>query len=402
MLKGKNILVGVSGGIAAYKTAALVRLLVKNSAQVKVIMTSHAKEFITPLTLATLSKNPILVDFFDPENGNWNSHVSLAEWADLFIIAPATANTLAKMSAGIADNLLLTTYLSARCSVVVCPSMDLDMYSHITTQNNLKALSMRGVNIIEPGNGELASGLVGKGRMAEPEDIANYIIDFFNADKPLKGKKALVTVGGTIEKIDAVRYISNNSTGKMGYNIANQLSLQGAEVTIVHAGIIDSLKNSVKGAKEIEALCAQQMYDVVKQHKDNNDIIVMAAAVADFSVENICDNKIKKECCDQLTLKLVKTKDIAAMVGESIRNNQCFVGFALETNDEQNNAIKKLERKNFDFIVLNSLNDSGAGFATDTNKITIYTKDGEKLIYPLKSKELVAKDIVSLIIKKGF
>ncbi len=400
MLNNKNILVGITGGIAAYKTASLIRLLVKNGAKVKVIMTHNAKQFITPLTVATLSQNPILVEFFNPENGEWNSHVKLGEWADMLLIAPTTASTLAKMVTGVADNLLVTTYLSARCPVVIAPAMDLDMYAHITTQNNLKTIASHGVHIIEPNSGFLASGLEGKGRMAEPEEIYDWVESFFGKQKDLKGKKALITLGGSVEMIDSVRCITNSSTGKMGYAIASELRSRGAELTIVRAGVLPSLIGSVAGAKEIKALSAQEMYEAVKQELPNQDILVMSAAVADFTPESVADHKIKKEDGkDTLNLVLKKTQDIAAMVGREKRENQISVGFALESHNEEQNAMSKLERKNFDFIVLNSLQDKGAGFATDTNKITIYTRKGEKINFPLKPKSQVACDIVNQISK---
>ena len=399
VLKGKNILVGVTGGIAAYKTASLVRLFVKNGANVQCIMTKNAKEFITPLTLATLSKNPILVEFFDPESGRWNSHVSLGEWADVYVIAPTTASSLAKMVTGVADNLLVTTYLSARCPVVIAPTMDLDMYAHISTQNNLEVIKQRGVMIVEPNSGFLASGLEGKGRMAEPEEIFDSVVGLLTSDKPLLGKKALITLGGTVEKIDSVRYISNNSTGKMGYSIAQELERQGAEVTVIRANVDSGLIGSVVSACEVEAMSAQQMYDEVESRVESNDIIIMAAAVADFTPETVADYKIKKDdSSDTISLTLKKTLDIAKMVGERKSSEQCFVGFALETNDEKHNAKLKLQKKNFDFIVLNSLRDKGAGFGTDTNKITIFSQNDDGVAYSLKSKMEVAKDIVEQVI----
>lgn len=394
MLKGKHILIGVTGSIAAYKTAMLVRLLVKEGAEVKVIMTKLAKEFITPLTLATLSKNPILVEFFNPENGEWNSHVSLGEWADAYIIAPATANSIGKMCHGVADNLLITTYLSARCPVFIAPAMDLDMYAHITTTTNLATLRSHGVHIIEPGNGELASGLIGKGRMAEPEEITTYMQDFFKKKVSLKGKRAVITTGGTVEKIDAVRYISNYSTGKMGYAIAKELSARGAEVTIIRASVDNNLIGSVSGAKEICAMSADEMYQCATKEATEADIIVMAAAVADYTPSNPSNLKIKK--MENCSIELSQTKDIAAAIGASKHKGQILVGFALESHSEMEYAASKLQRKNLDFIVLNSLADKGAGFGYNTNKITIIdtTTTTE---YPLKSKELVAVDIVNEI-----
>lgn len=396
-LKDKNILIGVTGSIAAYKAAMLVRLLVKEGANVKVIMTKLAKEFITPLTLATLSKNPILVDFFNPENGEWNSHVSLGEWADGYLIAPVTANSMGKMCTGVADNLLITTYLSARCPVFIAPAMDLDMYKHITTQNNLATLKSHGVHIIEPESGELASGLVGKGRMAEPEHITEYMINFFNQKKTLQGKKALITTGGTVEKIDAVRFISNYSTGKMGYSIAKELSERGAEVTVVRANVNPSFCGSLLGVKEVEALSAADMCEAVDNLYSENDIIVMAAAVADYTPKNPSELKVKK--MESMSVELTQTTDIAAMVGAKKRENQFLVGFALESHSALEYAQSKLEKKNLDFIVLNTLEDEGAGFGHNTNKVTIIDKDGA-VPYPLKGKERVAVDIVDNIEKK--
>lgn len=399
-LQGKHIIVGVTGSIAAYKTASLIRLLVTEGAEVKVVMTALAKEFITPLTLATLSRNPILVDFFNPENGEWNSHVALGEWADAYLIAPATANTIGKMTYGIADNLLLTTYLSARCPVFIAPAMDLDMYGHPTTTQNLKTLSERGVTIIEPGNGFLASGLVGKGRMAEPEQICEQMCSFFSeTTKPLKGKKALITVGGSIEQIDAVRYISNSSTGKMGYALAYVLSKYGAEVTIIRARVDSPLIGSVANAEEVTALSAEEMYDEVIARLPKNDIIIMAAAVADFTPKTKAAHKIKKS--EGMTLELMATKDIAAEVGKLKTASQLLVGFALESCNETVNAEDKLRRKNMDYIVLNSLNDNGAGFGYDTNKVTLFSKDGDTLNFGLKDKKKIAKEIIDAILRSS-
>lgn len=397
MLKGKHILIGVTGSIAAYKTAMLIRLLVKEGAEVKVVMTKLAKEFITPLTLATVSKNPILVDFFNPENGEWNSHVSLGEWADAYVIAPATANTIGKMCHGIADNLLLTAYLSARCPVFVAPAMDLDMYAHVTTTSNLNTLRNHGVRIVEPTSGELASGLIGKGRMAEPEEIKDFLLEFFKKKVSLKGKKAVVTTGGTVEKIDAVRFISNYSTGKMGYSIAQELVERGAEVTIIRASIDNHLIGSVPAATEIVAMSANEMYLNATTESVNADIIVMAAAVADYTPLNPSDLKIKK--LEKCSIELTQTKDIAAAIGSTKRKGQLLVGFALESHSEMEYAKGKLERKNLDFIVLNSLADHGAGFGHDTNKITIIDKISTT-DYPLKSKREVAVDIVNEIEKR--
>lgn len=397
MLKGKHILLGVTGSIAAYKSATLARLLVKEGAEVRVVMTNLAKEFITPLTMATVSRNPILVEFFDPENGAWNSHVTLGEWADLFLIAPATANTLAKMTYGVADNLLLTTYLSARCPVAVAPAMDLDMYAHITTQSNLDALRSRGVKVVEPGAGELASGLIGKGRMAEPEDIVEGIKDIFargGADmneKSLAGKRFLVTAGATIEAIDPVRYITNHSTGKMGYAIAGELARKGASVVLVSG---KTVLDTPKGVERVDVRSADEMYRETMARIEDIDGAVMCAAVADYTPAEVSDKKIKKSD-GGMSIELRRTKDIAKEVGKVIdRERSVFVGFALETDNELYNAQDKLNRKGFDFIVLNSLRDKGAGFGVDTNKITIVERDGTEENYPLESKTDAAVRIV--------
>ncbi len=397
MLKGKNILIGVTGSIAAYKAAMLIRLLVKDGASVKVIMTKLAKEFITPLTLATLSKNPIVVEFFNPENGEWNSHVSLGEWADAYLIAPATANSMGKMCSGVADNLLITTYLSARCPVFIAPAMDLDMYNHITTQNNIATLKSHGVEVVEPGSGELASGLIGKGRMAEPEEIVEFLNNYFSKGLELKGKKAMITVGGTIEPIDAVRYIGNHSTGKMGYSIARELVSRGAEVTIIRGSVDSTLINSVVGTNEIKALSAEDMFAKSVELSSDKDIIVMAAAVADYTPSNPSVLKLKKG--KQMSVELIQTKDIAATIGANKRSNQLLVGFALESHDGVKYARKKLEDKKLDFIVLNTLADSGAGFGYSTNKVTIIDHKSE-LDYPLKDKSMVASDIVDEIVAR--
>ena len=392
MLQGKHILVGVTGSIAAYKAAILVRGLVKEGASVQVVMTPLAKEFITPLTMATLSKNPILVDFFDPEDGRWNSHVSLGEWADAYLIAPATANTLAKMAHGIADNLLLTTYLSARCPVLVAPAMDLDMFAHPATTENLSILRNRGVTIVEPGEGELASGLTGKGRMAEPEEIIAQLDRFFEKKKSLLGKRMIVTAGATIESIDPVRFISNHSTRKMGYAIAAELAERGAEVTLVSGRTHLPIP---AGVQRIDVLSAAEMYDATVQAYADADGAVMCAAVADYTPEEVSDRKLKKSD-DDLCIRLRRTRDIAAELGRT-KGNRILVGFALETDSEEVNARGKLERKNLDFIVLNSLRDAGAGFGVDTNKITIIERSGEQTSYPLASKREVATHIVDKI-----
>ena len=395
MLNGKHIILGITGSIAAYKAAMLCRLLVKEGAEVRVIMTPLAKQFITPLTMATLSKHPILVEFFNPENGEWNSHVSLGEWADMLLIAPATANTLAKMTTGIADNLLLTTYLSARSKVAVAPAMDLDMYAHITTQQNLKTLSERGVAIIEPGAGELASGLVGKGRMAEPEEIVEQVKAIFAAERPqsLVGKRYIVTAGATIEPIDPVRYITNHSTGKMGYAIAEELARRGAEVKLISGRTNLAVP---QGVERINTLTAEDMYNAAVREWAEADGAVMCAAVADYTPKSVADRKLKKSD-DDLKIELRRTKDIAKELGEN-KGGRTLVGFALETDNEEANAEGKLERKNLDFVVLNSLRDKGAGFAGDTNKITIIDRNGREE-HPLMSKRDVAAVIVDKIEK---
>ena len=394
MLKGKHIILGVTGSIAAYKAATLTRLLVKEGASVKVVMTPLAKEFITPLTMATLSKSPIMVDFYNPENGDWNSHVDLGLWADLYLIAPASANTIGKMAGGIADNLLLTTYLSAKCPVMVAPAMDLDMYKHPVTQRNLKVLQSFGNIIIEPESGELASGLIGKGRMEEPERIVAFIADYFARQEDFKGKKVVVTAGPTYEKIDPVRFIGNYSSGKMGLAIAEEFAGRGAEVVLVCGPV--NLKTSHPAIRRVDVESAAQMYEVTSKEFVNSDVAVLSAAVADFTPKEKADHKIKRGK-DALLLELLPTKDIAAELGRIKTASQLLVGFALETNDEEVNALSKMQRKNLDMIVLNSLNDKGAGFSVDTNKVTILDKAGDKTVYELKTKVEVAKDIVDQI-----
>ena len=393
MLKGKHIVLGITGSIAAYKAAMLCRLLVKEGAEVRVIMTPLAKQFITPLTMATLSKHPILVDFFNPENGEWNSHFSLGEWADMLLIAPATANTLAKMTTGIADNLLLTTYLSARSKVAVAPAMDLDMYAHITTQQNLRTLKERGVAVIEPAAGELASGLVGKGRMAEPEDIVEQVKAIFAAQtsRSLEGKSYIVTAGATIEPIDPVRYITNHSTGKMGYAIAEELAVRGARVKLITGR---TTLATPKGVERVDVLTAEDMYRAAVEAWSDADGAVMCAAVADYTPVTVADRKLKKSD-DDMRIELKRTKDIAKELG-AMKGERVLVGFALETDNEAANAEGKLQRKNLDFVVLNSLRDKGAGFGGDTNKITIIDA-AAAMEHPLMSKRDVARIIVDKI-----
>ncbi len=395
MLKGKHILLGVTGSIAAYKAALLVRALVKQGAEVRVIMTEMAKQFITPLTMATLSKNPILVEFYNPENGDWNSHISLGMWADAYLIAPASANTIAKMATGVADNLLLTTYLSARCPVIVAPAMDVDMYLHTATQKNIETLALRGVKIIDPNAGELASGLEGKGRMAEPEEIAGYMNEFFSLKESLKDINVLINAGPTREAIDPVRYISNHSTGKMGYAIAEEFACRGAMVTLVSGPVNLFAKNPLITVRNVTT--ANEMYSTTLEcYKEGKDITILCAAVADFTPVHSSDLKIKREK-ENYNLELEPTKDIAAEIGKIKKSGSLIVGFALETNNELSNAEKKLKTKGLDAIVLNSLKDSGAGFGVNTNKISIIARGGEITHYPLKSKEQVARDIADYL-----
>ena len=393
-LEGRRILLGITGSIAAYKAAVLCRLLKTAGAEVRVVMTPLAKQFITPLTMATLSKNPILVEFFDPENGAWNSHISLGEWADCLLIAPATANTLAKMRGGVADNLLLTTYLSARCPVVVAPAMDLDMYAHAATQENLRTLAGRGVEIVEPADGELASGLVGKGRMAEPEEIVAFLDALFSRTgkkKTLQGKRFVVTAGATIEAIDPVRYITHHSTGKMGYAIASELARRGAEVELVSGR---TALPTPAGVTRRDVLSADEMFEAAATAFDNADGAVMCAAVADYTPAEVSETKLKKGEGD-LCLALRRTRDIAAHLGAR-KGSRMLVGFALETDHEEANAEAKLVKKNFDFVVLNSLRDAGAGFRGDTNKVTLIDRTNREEL-PLMSKNDVAVRIVDKI-----
>ena len=395
MLQGKKIILGVTGSIAAYKSAQLIRLLVKEGAEVKVIMTTLAKEFITPLTLATLAKNPVIVDFFDPTNGNWNSHVDLGLWADAYLIAPATANTIGKMAAGIADNLLLTTYLSAKCPVFIAPAMDLDMFAHTAMQRNLESLKSIGNIIIEPSFGELASGLDGKSRMEEPENIVLYLDDFFTK-KPLLGKKILITAGPTYEKIDPVRFVGNYSTGKMGFALAEVCARQGADVCLVSGPV--QLKTKHPNIERIDVESANEMFEEVMNRFYGMDGAILCAAVADYKPTEAAQEKMKREK-GGFILELIPTQDIAAAVGDMKTDSQFLVGFALETNNEEENAIGKMEKKNFDFIVLNSLQDKQAGFGYDTNKISIIHRDGAKKEFELKNKIDVAEDIIAEIIQ---
>jgi len=390
-----KIILGISGSIAAYKAAHLTRLWVKQGAEVQVLMTQAATDFIAPLTLSTLSKRPVFSDV-SSESG-WNNHVELGLWADAIVIAPASANTLAKLANGLCDNILSAVYLSARCPVFVAPAMDVDMWHHPATQENIRRLQAHGVRIIPVGVGELASGLVGEGRMAEPEEIVDFVEKSLSKKtKTLEGKKALVTAGPTFEPLDPVRFIGNHSSGKMGIAIAEALATQGAEVTLV-LGPTD-FKPVHQAIKIIPVMSAQEMYEACAKIFPKTDIAVLAAAVADYRPKVFSETKIKKKE-GEMTLELEKTVDIAATLGKEKRNGQIFVGFALETNDELQNAQAKLAKKNFDFIVLNSMRDAGAGFGHDTNKISILRAEGSKKDFPLKSKTEVAQDIVAEIIR---
>ncbi len=395
-LQGKHIVIGISGSIAAYKIASLIRLLRKEQATVQVIMTEEATQFITPLTLSTLSNNPVFVDYYQEKTGEWNNHVHIAEQADLILIAPATANTLAKCALGLCDNLLLAVYLSAKGPVSFAPAMDLDMWKHPAVQHNIQLLKSFGHTIIPPGNGELASGLIGEGRLAEPEEILAFIQQQLIGNKPLAGKKALVSAGPTYEAIDPVRFIGNHSSGKMGYAIAKQLQELGAAVTLVSG---PTALTAAPGIQRIDVQSAEEMFQACQSYFSAADITVMSAAVADYTPVDVADQKIKKKAED-FSIALKKTTDILANLGQQKQANQTLVGFALETNNELEHAKDKLTRKNLDFIVLNSMQDPGAGFAHNTNKITVVHKTGEITAYELKSKEEVAKDICALIVKE--
>jgi phosphopantothenoylcysteine decarboxylase/phosphopantothenate--cysteine ligase len=396
MLKNKKILVGISGSIAAYKIAFLIRLLVKEAAEVQIIMTQAAKEFITPLTLATLSKKPVLSEFVKDQTGTWNNHVDLGLWADVILIAPATAHTLAKCANGICDDLLTAVYLSAKCPVVFAPAMDLDMYQHPSTIENLQKLQSFGNQIVKSNFGELASGLVGQGRMAEPEELVDILTKHFSENTILKGKKVLITAGPTQEPIDPVRFISNHSTGKMGYAVADKFAKAGAEVTLVSGQV--ALKSPDASIKLVKVRSAQEMYEMTKMYFNEADVIVLSAAVADYTPTVVADRKIKKKE-DSFTIELTKTTDIAKTLGQIKRTTQLMVGFALETDNEVENALGKIKSKNLDMIVLNSLQNSGAGFGHDTNRVSIIKKDGTMIDFELKSKQDVAMDIVNEVIK---
>lgn len=390
-LKGKHIVLGISGSIAAYKAALLTRLFVKEGAEVQIVITPSGKEFITPVTLSALSGKAVVCEFFGSEDGLWNSHVDLGLWADLMVVAPATATTIGKMANGIADNMLITTYLSMKAPVFIAPAMDLDMFVHPSTYRNLDLLKSYGNQIIEPASGELASHLVGKGRMEEPENIVAIIKDFFDKKESLFKKKILITAGPTYEKIDPVRFIGNYSSGKMGFALAEECANRGAEVYLV-AGPV-SLQVQHPNIKRINVESAQQMYDASVAIFKDIDVAILCAAVADYRPQEEATEKIKRETNGEITLELVPNPDIAATLGK-IKTQQLLIGFALETNDEETNALKKIEKKNLDFIVLNSLQDKGAGFQHDTNKITIISRDGLRTNFELKDKKMVAKDII--------
>lgn len=391
MIKGKKIVLGITGSIAAYKAAVLARALIKKGAEVQIVITPAGKEFITPLTLSTLTSKPVISEFFARRDGTWHSHVDLGLWADAMVIAPATASTIGKMANGIADNMLVTTYLSMKAPVFVAPAMDLDMFAHPSTQKNLDTLRSYGNIIIEPGEGELASHLVGKGRMEEPENIVAVLEDFFAKKSDLAGKKVMITAGPTYEKIDPVRFIGNYSSGKMGYALAECCAERGAEVTLISGPV--SITTKHPNIRTISVESAEEMYQTATSEFGSSDAAILCAAVADFTPEVKAEQKIKREK-DDLIIKLKPTKDIAAALGKLKKDNQVMVGFALETNDEVEHAKGKLEIKNLDFIVLNSLNDKGAGFRHDTNKITIIDKENV-IEFPLKNKKEVATDIIN-------
>lgn len=396
MLKGKKILLGVSGSISAYKSAYIIRELIKAGAEVKVLMTPASLSFISPLTLATLSKNPVIHSFTHGDQGEWNNHVELGLWADLMLIAPASANTIAKMANGICDNVLMAAYLSARCPVMFAPAMDHDMYLHPAVQQNIDLLEKRGNIKINPDKGELASGLIGEGRLKEPEEIVKIINDFFlkKENSPLKNKTVLITAGPTYEAIDPVRFISNHSSGKMGFVIAKSCAQRGAKVILISGPVNQAISHP--NIQRINVVSAEEMYHEVEKHKNSFDVAILSAAVADYTPEIKSEQKIKKkEAGEELQLKLKSTKDILGSLGCTKQKGQVLVGFSLETHDEKTNALKKLHSKNLEMIVLNSLNDKGAGFKSDTNKITILDKNNNCIEFELKSKQEVAEDILN-------
>ena len=398
MLKGKHIILGISGGIAAYKAVSLLRLFVKAGADVQVVITPAGKEFITPVTLSALSGHPVISEFFTANTGSWNSHVDLGLWADAVVIAPATASTIAKMANGVADNMLITTYLSAKAPVFIAPAMDLDMFAHPSTQRNLDWLRSYGNHIIEPASGELASHLIGKGRMEEPEQIFKVVADFLTRRKDMEGKKVMITAGPTYEKIDPVRFIGNYSSGKMGYALAEECAERGAEVVLISGPVLIKAHHPSINVVSVES--AQQMHDAALSAFADSDAAIMCAAVADYAPVVVAEKKIKREKDDIPVIELKKNPDIAAALGKIKKPGQMLVGFALETDNEMANAQSKLERKNLDMIVLNSLADKQAGFGVDTNKVTIIEKDGTVHSYEVKPKKEVAADIVDLITAK--
>lgn len=396
MLRNKHIILGITGSIAAYKTAYIIRGLVKKGAEVQVVITPSGKEFITPLTLSTLSSHPVISEFFSNRDGTWNSHVDLGLWADAMLIAPATASSIGKMAHGIADNMLITTYLSCKAPVFIAPAMDLDMFAHPSTQANLDLLRSYGNRIIEPASGELASHLVGKGRMEEPDRIIEVLEAYFVAKQTLQHKKILITAGPTYEKIDPVRFIGNYSSGKMGFALAEACAERGAEVTLV-AGPV-SVETHHPLIQRVNVESAEEMYQAAMAAFPTSDAAILCAAVADYRPDQVATQKLKRETEGEMTLHLVPNKDIAASLGAIKRKEQVLVGFALETNDEAAHAADKLKRKNLDFIVLNSLRDAGAGFRCDTNKVTLLNQAGESKAFPLKSKQEVAADIVDELV----
>ena len=396
MLKGKHIVIGITGGIAAYKIPYLIRLLIREGADVRVIMTAAARDFVTPLTLATLSKHDVFFHPFNMETGTWNSHVELGQWADLMLFAPLTANTMGKMAHGIADNFLVTAYLSAKCPVMLAPSMDLDMFQHPSTQKNLEILKSFGNKIIDAQAGELASGLSGPGRMEEPEKLFEIIHDFFFQSQELKGKKILVTAGPTHEKIDPVRFLGNHSSGLMGFSLANEAVNRGGNVTLITGPVGNHEIHPT--IKRIDVTSATEMLQACRKQISKADILIMAAAVADYTIKNPLSGKLKKRS-DLITLELSPTTDILHELKKLKKEDQCFIGFALETDNEMENAKEKLKSKSLDLIVLNSLNEKGAGFGAPTNKVTILTKNGKTIKGNLKSKKEVASDILSAILE---
>ena len=398
MIEGKHIILGICGGIAAYKSVYLLRLLIKAGAEVQVVITPSGKEFITPVTLSSLSGKPVISEFFTANTGSWNSHVDLGLWADAMIIAPATASTIGKMANGVADNMLVTTYLSAKCPVFVAPAMDLDMFAHPSTKRNLELLKSYGNHIIEPASGELASHLVGKGRMEEPENIVKAIEEYFSTSDDLNGVRVLITAGPTYERIDPVRFIGNYSSGKMGFALAEECARRGAKVTLITGPV--ALKCENKNIYRIDVESAKEMLAEVEKAYVDSKVAIMCAAVADYCVENRAESKIKREGNDVPVIKLQKNPDIAATIGAKKDKGQILVGFALETDNELSNAKAKILKKNLDFIVLNSLRDKDAGVGTDTNKITIIDSAGAEKVYGLKSKAEVAKDIIDEIAER--